>query len=542
MSENIKTLSLYEAFIKGANNSLNEPCVLFFKKTFNYKYVIEKIERTAILLNKYGIKKGDIITLVLPNIPQTAYIIYAANKIGAVVHLIHALSTDIQLKNNLEKTKSKFVFAMNTNVGKLVHICKTYDAMIFSVSPVGELGKIKMGIFNKIKKVKKNCSVIDFDKSLRKVKTMNYIDYIDRDKKATTFMFNGSGTNGVSNTIELSDFAINSLADNTLKILETDCIHKKYMSCFLPLFHPFGFVMCMHAINYFGGCCVFIPQFSRKEIVKYIKIKKLNYLVGVPSVFYGLLAYPKFKGKILQNLEISFVGGDTVPLSLLDNFNELMVANKSKCRLLEGYGPSETCSATCVNTLSINRRGTCGKPLNCTKYRIYDENNKTLRLSGLGELYIGGDSLFNGYFANKEANSECIYTDEKGKKYLKSGDIVEINKDGYVTFKSRKKRVIKVSGFSIFPNEIEQVAILFGGINKACAIGVPDSITMSKIVLFYESCNIIDKTELHSILKKHLEPKAVPSELYCIEKMPITPYNKIDFIELRKLYDCKNFT
>ncbi|MDR2266794.1 MAG: long-chain fatty acid--CoA ligase, partial [Christensenellaceae bacterium] len=89
-----------------------------------------------------------------------------------------------------------------------------------------------------------------------------------------------------------------------------------------------------------------------------------------------------------------------------DNFNKRMQESGSICRLLQGYGPSETCSATCVNTLSKNRRGSCGIPQACTKYRIFDETTSTLKTIGLGELYIGGDSLFNGYYANHEANEQ----------------------------------------------------------------------------------------------------------------------------------------
>jgi long-chain acyl-CoA synthetase len=295
----------------------------------------------------------------------------------------------------------------------------------------------------------------------------------------------------------------------------------------------------MHAMNCFGGCNVLIPKFNRNIIINYIRRGKLNYLVGVPSVFAALLAHPKFRGDALKKINASFVGGDMVSLNLLDSFNELMIKHGSPCRLLEGYGPSETCSATCVNTLSTNRRTTCGKPQPCSKYRIYDEEKKVLKTQGIGELYIGGDSLFNGYFANPNANAECVFADNNGERYLKSGDIVEIDNDGYVTFKSRIKRVIKVSGFAVFPNEIEQVAMSIGGIKKACAIGVPHEKTGHTVVLYYET-NTDDeevKSNVQRECKKHLEPKAVPTKYIYIDKIPLTPLNKTDVIALRKLYD-----
>lgn len=535
---NTKQLSLYETFLLGHIKAYTNPCILFLGKTLSYKYVLTRIDKTASLLIQQGIKQGDIITLVLPNIPQTMYLIYAANKLGIVVHLIHALSTMEQVEENINKTKSNYVFAMSTMIGELVKLQNFNSISVFSVSPAGELSQIKQSIFNRINKVKKFTNVIDFDKLIDSTISQD-LPPVKRDLRETSFLFNGSGTNGVSNTIEISDYAINSLCSLGLDILEIDSVVGKYMSSFLPLFHSFGFTMCMHAMNTFGGCNVFIPKFSRKEIVKLIRKNKLNYIVGVPSAYIALLSHPKFRGKCLRGLKAAFVGGDSVPLSLLDDFNRRMQESGSTCKLLEGYGPSETCSATCVNTLSINRRGSCGKPQSCTKYRIFDEETKTLKFQGIGALYIGGDSLFNGYLENPIANADCLYVDNNGERYLKSGDIVEIDNDGYVTFKSRIKRIIKVSGFAVFPNQIEQVTIGYSGIQKACALGFKDPITMSRIILFYETelGAKIDENLLMQELKKYLEPKAVPSEICHIDNIPLTPYNKTDVIALRKLYE-----
>jgi long-chain acyl-CoA synthetase len=139
---------------------------------------------------------------------------------------------------------------------------------------------------------------------------------------------------------------------------------------------------------------------------------------------------------------------------------------------------------------------------------VYDENAKTLNHTGIGEIYIGGDSLFNGYFRAPKANRQCIYYDNNGERYLKSGDIMQIEEDGYVTFLSRKKRMIKVSGYAIFPSEIEQTASNVSGIKKSSAIGVGDERTGHKIILFYETgndskTNKIDFIALNELYMEH---------------------------------------
>ncbi|MDR0697528.1 MAG: AMP-binding protein [Christensenellaceae bacterium] len=156
---------------------------------------MDRIERAAYLLKQYGIKQGDIITLVLPNIPQTEYIIYGANKIGSIVHLLHALSTKEQIKNNITKTGSKFVFVMDMAANDYLESISPSTAKLFAVSPVGEQFFLKNLIYKKMSHVRLLTSIVDFDKELRHCHKFTKVEVVTKDLRSTSFLFNGSGTN-----------------------------------------------------------------------------------------------------------------------------------------------------------------------------------------------------------------------------------------------------------------------------------------------------------------------------------------------------------
>ncbi|MDR0751706.1 MAG: AMP-binding protein, partial [Christensenellaceae bacterium] len=179
-------LTLYQAFSKNAKESADEPCTIFKNKVFKYEYVAFRIEQTAHLLKKHGAcGGGDIITIVLPNIPQTEYIIYGANKIGAIVHLIHPLSTKEQLIDNITKTGSNYIFVLDRFASNYFEVLKDKKIKIFTVSPFGELGLFKNFIYKRISRIKSHPEVIDFDSELRLCKVFEKANCAEKDAKET---------------------------------------------------------------------------------------------------------------------------------------------------------------------------------------------------------------------------------------------------------------------------------------------------------------------------------------------------------------------
>ncbi len=544
---------LYEAVLRSAKKDFDATAFIYMNKTFSYKKLIDETERLARALKKFGIKKGDVVTVCLPNIPQTVYCLYAVNRVGAVCHFLHALSSPEHAAAQMEKTNSKLLFAFSFYIEKFVEICRAREIELVNCSPVDELSNIKKSLFfmlkGKAKNVKSYKEFCDF--YINKKPQLLGLCYYKQDMqpaKNTAVLLNSGGTAGVEKTIELSSYAINALSSTVLDILDLDCMKNKGMMSALPYFHGFGLAMNLHGFLYHGGYVVMMPKFRRKEAIKYVKKGKIHYMIGVPALYNALLSHKKFKGNALKNVMTAFVGGDFVPQSLIERFDSTMRENSSPGRMLEGYGLTESVTVVCVNRHSSNKPKTVGKPLKGIKVAAFATENyeqsadiplyTRLESNVKGELCVGGETLMNGYFGDDEATKNAFFIDSDGEKWLKTGDCGYIDEDGFVVFVQRIKRLIKVSGENVFPSQIEQVVSQIPGIGQVCAFAVPDikkgSVVNLAVEIFEKNKEDMQE-EILRLLKRSVSPPSYPKKIFFLEKFPLTKMNKIDCAKLEEL-------
>lgn len=531
-----KEATLYQNFYRGSQIDPSHDALIFQNKHFSYRHVLDKVQRFAASLIRLGIKKDDVVTVCLPNIPEAIYLLFAINQIGAIGNMVHPLFNLEQMRENMNLTGSHLLFCLDQNFDKFTPLLEE-DKRVYACSPTSELNIIKRlayRMMNKnIKKIPQNNRLDDFYKSEPYLK--NDDDYL----KDAIYLHSG-GTTGKSKTIALSSFSMTSLCSNGKYILERyENIDELHMLAVLPMFHGFGLTMGVLALLFHGGTLTLMPKFSTKETINYLAKNEINYIIGIPTLFEALLSKDDFSGKKLQNLYICFVGGDFVSESLINRFNRRMQEANSGCRLLEGYGLTETVTVCAVNRLSENKKGTVGKPLPNVKFKIVDsETKKDLGINQSGELYISGETLMNGYrFANKEANDEVFSIDENGTKWVKTGDCCLLDEDNYLVFKQRIKRIIKVNGIPVFPSNIEDAVMDLGFVYECAAIGVIDANRGHMIKLFvvlnknYQITNPDEKINDAIIKKEGIYAK--PKEIVYLAKMPHTLVGKIDTKELK---------
>lgn len=410
-------LSLYQAFKEGALIDVDAPAILYMKKIYTYKCMLENVDKLASALYSYGIKKNDIVTVCLPNIPQCAYLVYALNKIGAKSHIVHALLSNSKFLEMHDVIKSKMLFVMDTRVNEFLPDCVKNNIDVVSCSPVQDLNPIIKTVyrFSNKKDLKSNdlqiknvdemlqnstdnnnnlCnSVIDNTKESLDNKQKNFpkclFDYkeflelyyakelnLDENElclnpEDDAVILNSGGTLGEPKNICLSSKALNTLAVSGSILIGTSDVSYKYMMSALPLFHGFGLSMGLHAMVMHNGCNVFMPKFTRKIAIGYILDNKINYMIGVPAIYSALLTVKKFKGKALKNIKIAFVGGDFVPPKLLKEFNKVLIEAGSNGRLFEGYGLTETVAVCSANTIENNRLNSVGKAVEKAQIRAF---------------------------------------------------------------------------------------------------------------------------------------------------------------------------
>ncbi len=545
LSHNIE-ISLYEALCQGAEIGGDKAAALLFMNA-NYRYgkVKRETDKLARALKNIGVRRGDTITVAMPNVPQTVYCLYGGNAVGAVVYLVHALSSAEQIAEMLEKTGSKILFALDAFADKYEKYCAANGVRLISCNPTDGLNFAVRAGYKLQNKIKLSYAE-------------NYADFVRRnsgaavdvkefeklDPKDTAVLLNSGGTSGEPKTVELSAFALNALCANGYGLLNTDNVVGKYMLSVLPYFHGFGLCMGLHAMLWHGGCNVLLPKFRRKAAVSYVRKGKINYMIGVPALYSAMLTHKGFSGKCLKNIEIAFVGGDFIPQTLLEEFDARMAQFGSRARLFEGYGLTETVTVACVNTHENNKSGTVGRAVGGVEIKaLKTDTLGDFAVNGgenenCGELCLRGLTIMNGYYKDYEATEKTFFTDADGVRWLKSGDYGFVDADGYVHFKQRLKRIIKVSGVSVFPAEIEQAVSRVDGVSQVCAHPVPDDKKGTAIRLVVETSRADSekmREEVESVIETKLSRDCRPKEIVFTKRLPLTKMNKIDIETLKTL-------
>lgn len=532
--------TLYKSLQNTAKNFPDRNALLFMKKYVDYKTFLTKVDNLAGGFIDLNIKKGDVVTLAMPNVFEALFSFYALNKLGVVCHMVHPLTPVVQMNKFMEQTKSKHLIILDTFYQHFKKILEQEETKLILVTPVEEFGFIKKTGYRLLNR--KKLSKIEWNKRVIKLSDLyieNNVKAAKVDPKHTAFLLHSGGTSGEPKTIELSNYAINYLASQASYILEHDDFEDMHMLGVLPMFHGFGLCMGIHSMIVFGGVDTLMPKFSSKETIDLMKNNQINYLIGVPSLYEALLRDKEFRSIHVKNLKQTFIGGDYVAQDLKDRWNEVMEYYYSSARMLEGYGLTEVVTVCSVNTLRENLKGSVGKALPGIDMAILSLEDETKKASSNvdGEILVKGPTMMNGYLNDKVATNSTII-DVDGEKWVRTGDLGNIDEQGFVHFKQRLKRIIKVSGIPVLPSQIENFLMTYPEVKEVSAIAKPDVLKGNKVKLFIcwnEGKEPLSNEKIKELIKTNISPYAIPSEIVVLEELPKTIIGKTNVIELEKM-------
>ena len=526
----MKIESLYDQFFETAKRFPNNLAILFERKRISYKKLNKLIDSAARRLISIGIRKGDVVTLALPNSIETVSIFYAISKIGAISYNIHPLSPVDNVIKMMKEANSKFLFVTGKesedNYGK--------DIRAFAVNPYESSSKIKSFVFKM--KAKKPTNSVYFSKIKPFCGVFPKTDVSENDDAV---YLNTGGTDGKPKVVRLSNEAINHIGKNSYQLIGGPYESIRILTA-IPLFHVFGLEMGVHTPLSFGGASVLMLRFRTKEAIRHIKKGDSTVILGVPSLYNALLARDSFYGKHLRKQITAFVGGDNVPESLLKRWNAAMRNNGSEAKLYQGYGLTEA-GVVAVSTKGHDKNGSIGTELPGVKIKILDTATKIEKKNGeSGEIAIGGPSLMNGYLTKSEANEdEFIHID--GERYFLTKDYGYCDEDGFNYFRQRIRRIVKINGETICPSEIEDVVLSLEDVFDAYCYGVSDARKGSKLRLLAVKRKgdhpISDEEAKKAITEKissSLPSAYMPEKIFFIDRLPRTPIGKIDVKEIEK--------
>ncbi|MFW9879135.1 MAG: AMP-binding protein [Candidatus Thorarchaeota archaeon] len=518
--------TMYNAVLQISEKYPNSIAYDFMGYESTYEKMIEEINQCANALSSLGLKRGDRMTIAMPTTPQGIICFYAINKIGAIASMIHPLSPPNQIEFFLNLSISSYML--------------TIDKVWPNVQKILDKSPLKMIILTQLGQEKEKIPENPKIQWWKYIMAKSYPDVPESDMspdEMAVILYSG-GTTGVPKGIMLSNY--NFIAEGTQVATWMNLSDKDSALAILPIFHGFGLGVCVNAIFMGGGKSILVPSFTPDQVADLIKNKKPNLIFGVPTLFEALNRNPKFQNTDLNFLKAAFCGADTLPRTTKEKFEEICKNNGSNVQLREGYGLTEAVTGICAMPLGEYREGSIGIPFPDMMMKIVElDTTKEAPIGQEGELCIHGPAVMLGYLNKPEETAKTLKKHEDGRTWLHTGDIATMDKDGFFYFKIRLKRMIKSSGFNVYPAQVEDVLYKHPDVLEACVIGVPDEKQVEKVKAFVvlkdpnkESKEMEEKLIIHC--QENLIKWSCPREIEFSKQLPKTLVGKIDFKQLEE--------
>ena len=544
--------SAYKLIEYTASKHLNNISYNYYGNKKTYHEFLKQIDEVARSMKAIGVKHKDVVSICMPNTPEGIISFYAANKIGAIASMIHPLSAENEIKHYLNISKTEWFITVDFTVPKVDKIINETKVKKVITVGVGEsMPPILKSLYaaktvpQAIKSFKPmsylneegkeaNSKKISWKEFLRLGK--DYTKEIDdgfKGKDVAAILYSG-GTTGTPKGVILTNLNLNASAMQNFE--HVGCLSDKDKTlAIMPIFHGFGLSVCIHCVQYFGGTSILLPQFNAKTFDKIIKKYEPNVIVGVPTLFEAILNNKNFKHMKLDYVTCVISGGDSLSVGLKTKFDEWLNKHGSNTTIREGYGLTECCAASCFTPLNYYRPGSIGIPYPDTYYKIvYDGTEKEVPYGMEGEIVITGPTVMSGYIRNKKETKQTLRKHKDGRIWLHTGDQGIMDKDGFVYFKGRLKRMIITSGYCVYPKMIENVIDSHPAVSMSCVIGIPHpyKVTVAKAFVVLKNSDDASEELLQSIkelVEKNLARFSWPYDYEFRDSLPKTLVGKIAY-------------
>ncbi len=533
-------LTLYDALCATAARVPDAIAWDFFGTTRTYAHFINDIDTCADALAALSLKAGGRLLISMPTSPQGIVAFYAANKLGALPALIHPLSTAPEIERYLNISKAQMVLTLDAFYPVFAAVAPTRPIVTLILARIADaLPSLKRVGFwltkgRHIPAVPADSRVCWWAPHMAARHTPTPRAPAGTDD-AAAILFSG-GTTGIPKGILLSHK--NFIAEGMAVAAWGGISKADSMLAILPIFHGFGLGVCINAVFMAGGKSILVPTFTAASVAKLIRAKRPSILVGVPTLFDALAREPSLQSADLSCLRAAFSGADTLPRPVKERFERLVKARGGHVPLLEGYGLTEAVSGVMAMPVGQYREGSIGLPLPDMLAAICRVGTgEELPPGEEGEICIAGPAVMLGYLDEPEATQETLPVHTDGRTWLHTGDLGRMDSDGFFYFSARLKRMIKSSGFNVYPAQVEAVLYRHPLVAEACVIGVPDAEQVERVkavVVLKDGAQANAATEqaLIAACRASLIKWSCPREIEFRSALPKTRIGKIDYMVL----------
>jgi len=533
--------TMYEWLRDTAKTYPDYTAITFLGTHISFKKLMGQIEHAAGALEALGIGPGDSVLVSLPNIPDVVVLFYALNRIGARAVMTHPLSSVDELKHFARETNAHWAFGVDMFAGSVLPLLEL-DGMnqLVLASVADYLGAVMTAGFKLTKgrgiKVPKGDPMV-----------LNWASFMALDgqvspykrargpREGSVVLFSG-GTTSLPKGIELSSHAFNGLACSLIPLVGLKA--GESVLAIMPAFHGFGLGLCIHCTLVAGATSLLVPEVGTKTYIEALIKQKPSYIAGVPTLFQSLMQLDDFDKVDFSGLRGAFSGGDSLTPDLKRRFDEALAARGGHVELVEGYGLTECVTGCVLSPVGHYRTGSIGVPMPGVWVMIVKpDTTNELPADTEGEICVRCDMLMNGYIDDEEATANTLRQHDDGNIWLHTGDLGKMDADGYLYFSGRIKRIIKVSGVSVYPAQVEQILGDHPAVKEVCVIGIPDAYQMSSVKAFIvlEDGFTPDdslKGELREYAKQKMMKWSVPRTIEFRDALPHTKVGKVAYTEL----------
>ncbi len=505
-------------------------------KSITFREADSMADALAAYLHGAGLRPGDRMAIMLPNLLQYPVALFACLRLGLVVVNTNPLYTEREMKHQFNDAGVKGILIAENFAYRLADILPETSIETILVTGVGDLlGGVKGWLTNwVVRHIKKMVppyqlpDAVRFNEAVRQGNGKTYPRIQGKPNDTVVLQYTG-GTTGVAKGAELTN---RNLVANMLQVrgCMADIVQegREVMLTPLPMYHIFSFTVNCLCMLRIGGLNVLIPNpRDQKALLKDMRSYPISMMTGVNTLFNALNNNPEFARLDFSTWKLISGGAMAIQKPVAEKWLSI-TKNAPIC---EGYGMTESSPVATTNPFDgTGRLGTIGVPIPSTLVRICSETDpqQEMPLGVRGEIQINGPQVMKGYYHRPDETEKALIVDSDGQKWLRTGDVGIMDKDGYIKIVDRLKDMILVSGFNVYPNEIEEVLAGHPKVLEVAAIGVPDpnSGEVPKIFVVKRDPSLTVE-ELIAFCKENLTGYKIPKYVEFRDELPKTPVGKI---------------
>lgn len=530
---NFQDITLQEALAQTASRFSSKPALIFFGKSVTFQRLNEMASRFASALAGLGIKPGDRVALLLPNMVETVVGYYGIFRAGAIAVPNNPLYTDRELEHQFNDSGSRLLLCLDTLVPRMMELrkktgiekivsCHIRDFLPFPLKQLFPYLKRDLHL-----KTPPGKDLYEFTDLIADYEPISQ-GHKSGQEDTAVLIYTG-GTTGLSKGVQLTQRNLTANCQQLRAWTPAFADGEESILGVLPLFHCYALQAVMNMGALHGWCVVLIPKPEVKAILDAVDKHKVSFIPGVPTLFNSMINYPKIRKYSLASIKGCFSAAAPLPLETIRGFQEL-----TGILISEAYGLTEAAPAT--HSIPIGGKvkpGCIGVPLPSTDAKLVDPDDYTREITAFGEpgeLCVKGPQIMKGYI-NRLDETEAVLKDG----WLLTGDMATVDEEGYFTIVDRKKDMVITGGFNVYPREVDEVLFAHPKIKEACAIGVPDAHSGERVKAFVvlKDGQTATADEIIDYCREKLVRYKVPKYIEFMDDLPKSAVGKILRKELR---------